>query len=50
MPISLGELAKRFGCELIGDPEVTIDCAGSLENAGPNALSFLSGSAFKRLP
>jgi UDP-3-O-[3-hydroxymyristoyl] glucosamine N-acyltransferase len=48
MPISLGELAKRFGCELIGDPEVTIDRVGSLENAGSNALSFLSGSGFKR--
>ncbi len=48
MPISLGELAKRFGCELIGDPDVIIDGVGSLTNAGPGALSFLSSSAFKR--
>ena len=48
MPITLGELAERFGCELTGDPEVTIDRVGSLQNAGSNALSFLSGSAFKR--
>ena len=48
MPISLGELAKRFGCELIGDPDVIIDAVGSLANAGPNALSFLASSAFKK--
>lgn len=48
MPISLGELAKRFGCELIGDPDVVIDTVGSLANASPNALSFLSGPAFKK--
>lgn len=48
MPVSLGELAKRFGCELIGDPEVMIGRVGSLQNAGPDALSFLSASGFKR--
>ena len=48
MPISLGELAERFGCELIGDPDVIIERVGSLSNAGPNALSFLSGSVFKK--
>ena len=48
MPIRLGELARRFGCELIGDPEVTVDRVGSLQNAGPDALSFLTASGFKR--
>ena len=24
MPVSLGELATRFGCELIGDPETVL--------------------------
>lgn len=48
MPISLGELAKRFGCELIGDPDVIVDKVGSLSNAGSNALSFLSGPSFRR--
>jgi len=47
MPISLGELAKRFGCELIGDPGVNIDRVGSLSNAGPGALSFLASSAYR---
>jgi UDP-3-O-[3-hydroxymyristoyl] glucosamine N-acyltransferase len=48
VPIKLGELAKNFGCELIGDPDIVIETVGSLSNAGPNALSFLSGSAFKK--
>ena len=47
MSISVGELAEQFGCELIGDPDVVIDRVGSLTNAGSNALSFLSGPAFK---
>jgi UDP-3-O-[3-hydroxymyristoyl] glucosamine N-acyltransferase len=47
LSISVGELAERFGCELIGDPDVVIDGVGSLTNAGSNALSFLSGPAFK---
>jgi UDP-3-O-[3-hydroxymyristoyl] glucosamine N-acyltransferase len=48
VPFSLGDLAKRFDCELIGDPDVGIDSVGSLSNAGPNAVSFLAGSAFKK--
>ncbi len=47
MPISLGELATQFGCELIGDPDVLIDKVSSLPNAGPHDLAFLSGAAFK---
>jgi len=48
VPIKLGDLAKQFGCELIGDPDTVIETVGSLSNAGPDALSFLSGSAFKK--
>ena len=47
MPISLGNLATRFGCELIGDPDVVIDDVASLQTAGPKSLSFLTGAAFK---
>jgi UDP-3-O-[3-hydroxymyristoyl] glucosamine N-acyltransferase len=47
VPISLGILAERFGCELIGDPDVVIDDVGSLRSAGPRSLSFLTGSKFK---
>ncbi len=47
MPISLGELATRFGCELIGDPDTVINDVSSLRNAGPESLSFLSSSTYK---
>ncbi len=48
MPISLGELAQRFDCELIGDPGVHIETLGTLANAGSNALSFLASPAYKK--
>lgn len=48
MPIRLGELAEQFDCELIGDPDVIVDAVGSLSNAGPSSLSFLSSSKFKK--
>jgi len=48
VPISLGELANRFDCELIGDPDVIIDGVGTLSNAGSNALSFLASPAYKK--
>jgi len=47
MPISLGDLATRFGCELIGDPDITVSGVASLSNASPDSLTFLSNSAFK---
>ena len=48
MSISLGELATRFGCELIGDPDTVVSDVASLHNAGPESLSFLSSSAYKK--
>ena len=48
MPISLGELAERFDCELIGDPDVRIETLGTLANAGSHALSFLASSVYKK--
>jgi UDP-3-O-[3-hydroxymyristoyl] glucosamine N-acyltransferase len=49
MPISLGELATSFACELIGDPDVVVDDVASLSNAGPSSLSFLSNPAHMQL-
>ena len=51
MAISLGELAERFGCKLIGDPDVEVTRLGTLAGAGPDALSFLTSDAYrKQLP
>ena len=47
MPIRLGELATRFDCELVGDPDAVVDNVAGLQNAGPGSLSFLSSAAFK---
>ena len=49
MPISLGELASRFGCELIGDPDVIVRGVASLQNANSESLSFLSSPSYKSL-
>jgi len=46
MPISLGELATTFGCELIGDPDALVREVASLTNASPESLTFLSNSAY----
>lgn len=47
MPIKLGELAAQFDCELVGDPDRTIDNVAGLQDAGPNSLSFLSNPKFR---
>jgi UDP-3-O-[3-hydroxymyristoyl] glucosamine N-acyltransferase len=47
MPITLGELATRFDCELVGDADVVIEDVAGLHNAGPGSLSFLSNPRFK---
>lgn len=47
MPISVGELATQFGCELIGDPDVVVSGVATLSNAGSDSLSFLSSPAYK---
>ena len=42
MPVSLGELAVRFGCELRGDPDTRVDSIASLTSAHAGAVSFLA--------
>jgi UDP-3-O-[3-hydroxymyristoyl] glucosamine N-acyltransferase len=47
MPVSLGELATRFGCELIGEPDLVVSEVASLTNATDRSLTFLSNAAYK---
>ncbi len=47
MPISLGELATQFGCELIGDPDVVIDNVASLTSATAGSLTFFANPAYR---
>ena len=48
MPLSLGELAVRFGCELHGDPDVRVDRVAALQTAGPGAASFLANPKYRK--
>ncbi len=47
MPISLGELAASFGCELIGDPSAIVNDVASLRHATPESLTFLANSSYR---
>ncbi len=51
MPATLAELAQRFGCELDGVGDRVVTRVGSLEGAGPDAVTFLANPAYRaRLP
>ncbi len=42
MSIALGELAVRFGCELIGDPQLQVHGVAPIGSAGAGELGFLA--------
>ena len=42
MPITLGELAKLSGAQLVGDPDCLITGVSTLKNARPGDIAFLS--------
>ena len=48
MPVSLGELAVRFGCELHGDPEARVDRVATLQDASSGAVTFLANSKYRK--
>jgi UDP-3-O-[3-hydroxymyristoyl] glucosamine N-acyltransferase len=48
MPVRLGELAVRFGCDLQGDPDVDVDRVATLQDARPGALSFLANPKYRK--
>ncbi len=47
MGVSLGELAVRFGCELRGDPDITVERVATLGGAEAGALSFLANPRYR---
>jgi UDP-3-O-[3-hydroxymyristoyl] glucosamine N-acyltransferase len=47
MPVSLGELAIRFGCELRGDPDLRVERVATLANADERSLSFLANPRYR---
>jgi UDP-3-O-[3-hydroxymyristoyl] glucosamine N-acyltransferase len=48
MRLTLGELAVRFGCTLVGDPERSVAHVGTLESADNDALTFLAQPRWRR--
>lgn len=49
MPVTVGELAARFGCEFRGDPDTPIVRVGTLSGAGPDAISFLANRNYRKM-
>lgn len=47
MQARLGDLAIRFGLELIGDPATAVSSVATLANAGPGSLSFLANPSYR---
>jgi UDP-3-O-[3-hydroxymyristoyl] glucosamine N-acyltransferase len=45
--MTLGELAVRFGCELRGNPEVSVTHVASLQEAGPEAVCFVANPKYR---
>jgi len=48
MPVRLGELAVRFGCELRGDPDASVERVATLQDAQPGTLSFLANPRYRK--
>jgi len=48
LAMQLGDLARQLGVELRGDAGITVSAVGTLQNAGPDALSFLSNPSYQR--
>ena len=46
-PVRLGELARKLGLELRGDPDVAVDSAATLVAARPGQISFLGNPAYR---
>ncbi len=47
-PITLGELAVRFGCTLQGDPSQRVSQVGTIEGADSTAVTFLANPRYRR--
>ena len=48
MSYPLGDLARRIGATLLGDPDVRVDRVAALDAAQPGALTFLSNRRYRR--
>ncbi len=47
MSVSIGELAVRFGCELQGDPGVTVERVATLADADAQSVAFVANPRYR---
>ena len=47
MVFSLGDLAAKFGCDVVGNPETKISSVATLNSATKGSLAFYSNSLYK---
>lgn len=47
MTISLGDLAQRFDCKLLGDPAIEVDRVATLGHASGREIAFLANPAYR---
>ncbi len=48
MGLKVGELAVKFGCSIVGNPDAEVDHVATLRSAGERSLSFLANPAYKK--
>jgi len=48
MAMTLGELAVRYGLELVGDPDLRIAGVAALSSAAPGELTFCTGPKYRK--
>ena len=47
MSLTLGDIAARYGCELHGDPEVSVHHVATLQGADDESVAFLANAAYR---
>ena len=46
MTYTLGDLAAKYGCDLVGDPDIEILGVASLISASNGSISFLTNESY----
>ncbi len=47
MTLALSEIAVRYGCEVLGDPDATVHSVATLSAADEGSISFLANPAYR---
>jgi UDP-3-O-[3-hydroxymyristoyl] glucosamine N-acyltransferase len=45
--LALSDIAVRYGCEVLGDPDATVNCVATLSGAAEGSISFLANPAYR---